>query len=252
MDNKTTPKYQINYSEDLHISISKGNIKVGNIPQFNTLPGDEALKLSSGQVLTNVKGTCAGCCSDCKHSCYAVKCCMYHHNSIIPAWAKNTVIMRSDPEKVRREINEFCAKNAVKYFRYHTSGEIESQEQLKLYCDICKDNDDVIFYVYTKRFDLLNEYFVKKGNSLPENFIINLSEWHGNLKPYLESSDAGTKEFFSKLNIFAFDDKSEKAEFAAGLVHCPAIDKTGHETGVTCAQCKRCMKAGHRTSVYEH
>ena len=254
MHDKEIPKYPIYDNGQLHISISQRNGKLGNIPQFNTLPGDELLRNGNGQYLTNIKGTCGGCCSDCKSSCYAIKCCLFHHNSTIPAWGRNTVIMRNDPEKVKREIKDYCTKNIVRYFRFHTSGEIESLDQLKLYCEICNENQDVVFYIYTKRFDLIAEYFVLKENPLPENFVINLSEWHENVKKFLSTYDEyeGVHDFFDKLNVFAFDDKCKEAEYASTLVHCPAIDKTGHETGVTCAQCRRCMKPGHKTAVYEH
>lgn len=248
------PKYPIYDNGQLHIVVSQGNMKLGNIPQFNTLPGDEPLKLKSGQVLTNIKGTCGGCCDDCKKTCYAIRSARLHHNSNIAAWGKNTVIIRNEPEKVKREIKEFCQKNVVKYFRFHTSGEFESIEQIKLYCEICNENDDVIFYVYTKRFDLIFKYFVIDGNKVPDNFVINLSEWHGNIENFIANCgyQKAASDLFGKLNIFAYDDNCKRAAFAKTLVHCPAIDKTGHETGITCAQCRRCMKHGSKTAVYAH
>lgn len=252
MTPNNNPKYPIYDNGQLHISISQRNGKLGNIPQFNTLPGDELLTLSNGQVLTNIKGTCGGCCADCKSSCYALRSAIYHHNSVVPAWSRNTVILRNEPEKVKREIKEFCEKNIVRYFRFHTAGELESIEQLELYCEICKENEDVIFYIYTKRFDLIAEYFVIQGNALPENFIINLSEWHDNIENFVESIENDDKhdavmDFINSLNFFAFDDT-----YSSAYPHCPAIDKTGHETGITCAQCRRCTKRGSKTAVYPH
>ena len=43
-------------------------------------------------------------------------------------------------------------------------------------------------------------------------------------------------------------------EYLKNIFHCPAIDKNGHETGVTCASCKRCfsVKNGDKTAVYKH
>jgi hypothetical protein len=255
MLNNDTPKYPIYDNGQLHISISQRNGKLGNIPQFNTLPGDEPLKLGSGKVLTNIVGTCGNCCADCKTTCYAVRAATYHHNSVVPAWGRNTVILRNEPEKVLREITEFCQKNVVKYFRFHTAGELEHTAQLELYCEICRANPDVIFYIYTKRFDLLAGLFLSGKYEIPENFVINLSEWHGNLQKFIDDNDGSAgqiKALFDKMNVFAFDDKTENSAYAATLVHCPAIDNTGHETGVTCAQCRRCMKAGHKTAVYSH
>lgn len=254
MQNNDTPKFPIYDNGKLHISISQRNGKLGNIPQFNILPGNEPLVLSSGRPLTNITGTCGGCCDDCKASCYAVRAAVFHHNAIIPAWGRNTVILRNDPDKVKREITEFCNKNIVKYFRFHTAGELENINQLELYCEICNANPDVIFYIYTKRFDLLTDYFVLVGNKVPKNFVINLSEWHGNIEDFISNTHyAGTfRKFFDTLNVFAYDDKTPESSYAASLVHCPAIDKTGHETGITCAQCRRCMKPGHLTAVYSH
>jgi hypothetical protein len=254
MEQNTKPKYPIYDKGQLRVSISQRNIKLGNIPQFNTLPGDEPLETPSGRPLTNIKGTCGKYCKECKSVCYAVRCARIHHNTVIPAWGANTVILRNDPEKVRREINEYCRKNIVKYFRFHTSGELESTEQLSLYCDICDDNPDVTFYIYTKRLDLIVEYFHSDHGQrdIPSNFVINVSEWRGSLDSYATGLDDGTEAFLKNLNLFAYDDGTEATEHVRDFVHCPAIDSTGHETGITCAQCRRCMRKGSVTAVYQH
>jgi hypothetical protein len=157
--------------------------------------------------------------------------------------------MRNNPDKVRESINEYCAKNIVKYFRFHTAGEIESVEQLDLYATICRDNPDVVFYIYTKNFAALQDWFEmlsERNEGIPENFVINLSEWHGNL----EFIGKTGHDLFKECNIFSYDD-GEDCHFS-GHPHCPAIDKGGHETGVTCAQCRRCMRKGSITAVYAH
>lgn len=248
-------KYPIYDNGQLHVSISKGNIKVGNIPQFNTLPGDSLFRMSNGQTLTNIVGTCGGCCKDCVKDCYAVRSLMFHHNSVCKAWGGNTVILRYAPDKVRSEIKEYCMKNIVKYFRFHTSGEIENEGQLKLYCDICDDNPDVTFYIYTKRFDIICDLFVRHAvRIVPENLVINLSEWNNNIEDYVNSiygqdEREKVREFLNTLNVFAYDDGEHQT---SAPIHCPAIDRKGHETGVTCAMCRRCMTKGMRTSVYAH
>ena len=246
-------KYPIYDDGQLHVSISSRNNKVGNIPQFNTLPGNGLLTLANGQLLTNIEGTCGSYCEGCKKTCYAIRCAIRHHNSVIPAWAKNTAILRNDPEKVKKEIKEYCNKNIVKYFRFHTSGELESIEQLRLYCEICEENSDIVFYMYTKRFDLLAEYFVTMKNRVPGNFIINLSEWHGNVHEFVAKRNSKEiADFFSSLNVFSYDDHTPESIYAKDLTHCPAINVNGHETGITCAQCRRCMRKGSRTAVHKH
>lgn len=243
-------KYPIYDYGQLSVSISKGNGKLGNIPQFNLLPTNGILTLANGLPLTNIVGTCGKYCKECESVCYAKKCALLHHNSIIPAWARNSLLVRENGKKVKSAIKEYCNKNIVQYFRFHTSGELENMEHLKLYADICNENPEVTFFIYTKAFDLLQAWFeeLEKHNLFPpDNFIINLSEWHGNLD-FLKKPT--THPYFKRCHIFAYDDQSDKCQYAY-LPHCPAIDKNGHETGVTCAQCRRCMK-GYDTAVYAH
>ena len=238
--------YPVYDSGESHVSISKGNQKLGNIPGFNTLAGDGILSLSNGKQLTNIEGTCKGVCEHCKSSCYAINFLRFHHKNTVSAYARNTMIMRNDPEKVCAEITEYCKKNIVRYFRYHTSGEIESVEQLKTYASICYMNQDVTFYIYTKNFAVLEKWFEdldKNGLTIPENFIINLSEWKDNLS----FMNGKHHRFFDECNIFAYDEDYDK-----DYTHCPAINKTGHETGTTCAMCRRCMRKGNKTAVYPH
>lgn len=101
---------------------------------------------------------------------------------------------------------------------------------------------------------MIASYFGYMNNEVPENLVINLSEWHGNINDYIRNTENSEKigALFDSLNIFAYDDNTSQSEFAKTLIHCPAIDKTGHETGITCAQCRRCMRKGNKTAVYQH
>ena len=85
--------------------------------------------------------------------------------------------------------------------------------------------------------------------------MINLSEWHGNIEKFINtevqpSCQDKVRDLFNSLNIFFYDDNTD--DRFVGAAHCPAIDRDGHETGVTCAQCRRCMKHGSKTAVYSH
>lgn len=243
-NNSQTPLYPVYDTGELSVTISKGNTKMGNIPNFNTLPGNKPLTKSNGKPLTNIKGTCGKYCGSCFKYCYAVKFVRFHNNSTVRVYAMNTLIMRNDPEKLKRAIKEYCEKNVVKYFRYHTSGEVESVSQMETYTEICKENPDVVFYLYTKAFDILNEWF-EQHKSIPDNLVINLSQWHNKL------TDLINPFLLSLCNVFAYDD-GESGQEVEDMIHCPAVDKQGHETGITCAQCRRCMKRGNSTAVYSH
>ena len=142
------PKYDIQITEETQPSISKGNHKIGkDIYSFSLLPGDEPLSINDGELLTNVSGTCTGICGDCKKYCYAVRDAKLHHNATIPAWAKNTLLMRWNLSKLMDKIDNFIKTHSVGTWRWQVAGEIESYEYLEAMNDIAKKNPTVKFGV---------------------------------------------------------------------------------------------------------
>ena len=234
--------YPMTYHEDMKISLVNGNNKVGKgIWCFNTLPGDKPLCNSTKGQLTDIHGTCGGCCDGCANDCYAIRDGKLHHNACIPAWGKNTLIARHNIDGLFEQIKGDLIKKKAKVLRWHSAGEIESFNYLLHMVKLAVELPDVQFYCYTKRFDYISQY-LKEYKNLPENFIVNISVWNGNDKGY----------DFGKLNKFIYDDGTNPE--VSKMVHCPAVDKKGHSTGVKCSQCGRCYKGnlGSVTAVYAH
>ena len=60
--------YEFNL-ETCKLHISKGNSKLGEgVFNISLLPSDTPLSKKDGTKLTNIAGTCGGCCDNCKHS----------------------------------------------------------------------------------------------------------------------------------------------------------------------------------------
>lgn len=232
-------KYECYLTNETHVNIQNGNLKLGKgIYSINLLAGDEPLTKKDGTQLTNVSGTCGGCCTNCKSDCYAIKTQVYRNRNI-PSWANNTLLAKYDMDRFFNEIQSFIDNNMVSAIRYHSFGEIPSYEYLLKMVELATNNADVKFYTYTKRYEWLERY-VREHYLLPSNLVINVSIWHNNYNnPY------GFAEFI-------YDDGTD--EEIAKLPHCPAVDKNGNETGFTCAKCKRCLRAknGDRIAVYSH
>jgi hypothetical protein len=97
------------------------------------------------------------------------------------------------------------------------------------------------FYFYTKRFDLVEKY-LKECGEFPKNLICNISEWKGNTEGFN----------LVGLNIFTYDDGTDDS--LKSVPHCPAVNKNGGKTGISCDQCKRCFSKnnGLITAVYAH
>lgn len=229
-------KYDLYLDGTNRISIAKGNQKVGGIFNISLLPSDEPIAKKDGTVLTNIKGTCGGCCSGCKNNCYAIKFCVYHHNSVIKSWGNNTLLARENMSEFFHQLDEYFKKNIIAVFRWHVGGEFFSKEYMKSVYEFCAKHNNVKFYVYTKRFKWVEELDSIK----PNNLVVNVSIWHNN--------------YNNPLNYptFIYDDGIN--ENIAKMPHCPAVDKDGHETGITCAQCRRCFNAknGDNIAVYAH
>lgn len=232
-------KFERFLTDATHVHIQNGNAKTGKgIYTINLLAGASPLTLKDGTTLTNVSGTCKGCCEGCCESaCYARNTQIYR-NSNIPTWADNTLLALYDIDTYFREIQNFINKNMVAVIRFHAFGEIPSYEYFLEMVTLANTNPDVKFYTYTKRFNFL-EKFLCDGGAIPKNLVINVSIWHGNYE-----NKYGLPEFI-------YDDGAEKLD---KIPHCPAVDKDGQNTGITCAMCKRCINAkqGTKTAVYAH
>lgn len=234
--------YNLKYTKDLKVHITKGNQKIGkSIYSFSVLPGYEYITSKDKGQLINIHGTCKGVCKHCeKEGCYAIRDAKRFHNTALKAWAENTLLMRNDLKGTMRQITEYINKNKnMKTLRWNVAGELENYEQLIALVKLAKDNPNIQIYFYTKRFDIIQKYI--DCNKFPINLVCNISKWHDNIKEYN----------FDGLNIFAYDDGNDPE--IKNWTHCPAVDKNGKETGITCDVCQRCTKQkGYKTAVYAH
>lgn len=232
-------KFESYLNENTHVHIVDGNRKLGKgIYCVNLLAGDKPITKKDGTQLTNISGTCKGCCSGCKSKCYAINIQRCRNNNI-PSWNDNTILAKEEPDVFFEEIQQFLDRSIVAAFRFHSFGEIPNYDYLVRMVDLAKANSNVRFYTYTKRFSWVEKY-LEENKELPSNFVINMSIWHKNY-----SNPYGLPEFI-------YDDGTE--EDVAKLPHCPAVGADHHETGITCARCKRCINAkkGDRIAVYAH
>lgn len=254
-------KYQIS-NPKLHIS--KGNSKIGKgIYSFSTLPGNEKHMIYvKGELLTDIPGTCTKHCETCHNACYAFNSARLHHNAVIPAWAENTLLLRS--KKLEKAMNEYLtAKNKkkvkVEILRVHVSGEFESVKDIEMWNRIAKQHPEVQFGVYTKNYEAVDKFMQKYGDT-EQNFVVNISQWHG-------AADKFLAKYPGKFNVFTYDDTNLKdcnlpekeKERLAGLRRCPAVDAKGHHKKdvngepITCDRCTYCYKkSGKETAVYAH
>lgn len=187
--------------DKLHVSISKGNRKIGRVMNVSTPP-----------ILA------CGNCRNCKHFCYDIKACLQYINVRI-ARCRNIVILRRDRNKFFDEIDDAITRRRKnKYFRWHVAGDIIDYDYFCRMVEIAKKHTDFTFWTYTKMYSIVNQYVKEHGNdrktAIPDNFNVMFSEWDGMplINPY------GFKIFTCKMKYgnINHDDK-----FFDNLFKCP-------------------------------
>jgi len=141
----------------VQVFISKGNTKLGLLPNFN-LPARSFI-LNGQRVVT-----CPGASLLCRKVCYAQKG-QYAHSNVIPLeYAVNYLaslrddfvptmvkaITVAEDQNEKQWISTYNKRPQAKLFRLHTSGDFYSAEYARKWLEIAKALPDVHFYAYTK------------------------------------------------------------------------------------------------------
>ena len=143
----------------MKVSISTGNRKMGAIPSVSLPP----------------IVTCpAGC--PCAKKCYAAKMARIYP-SVRKAYKNNLDILQSNPGEYWHQVNQAVKMN--RYFRFHVSGDIPTPEYFAEMVNVARQNPDTEILVFTKRYQIVNEYITSNGN-LPENMHLIFSQWGDN------------------------------------------------------------------------
>lgn len=152
-----------NSGERWHVSISKGNIKMGDVPSVSTLP------------LVTCPKVCRETCG--KEGCYAEKIACLRPN-VARSYARNTVYRLKDPTGYYEEIHNFIRFSGCRSFRFHVSGEMTRYSDMLEIAVIAEYYPNCDILVFTKQFEIVNSYIDYYGE-LPGNLHIVFSEWDG-------------------------------------------------------------------------
>ena len=142
----------------IEIKISKGNTKLGNIPNVSTIPVKDC-----------------GNCDACKTDCYALKS-WRMYPSVRNAWKHNSNAFRNNLDESMQSIRKYLDKKKPDYFRIHQAGDFLSQKHLNAWIKLAREYPETKFLAYTKMHSL-------NFRSKPDNFNILLSMFPGMAKP---------------------------------------------------------------------
>lgn len=216
----------------------KGNIKLGsNIWTFNKLAGNIELN--------GCKGTCGKHCTGCfypndpkRSKCYvfnSYRMYGWDKSTVMNAHIKNTNTIRKNIELAFNDLDMQLkrAHNKPVAVRIHSSGELETPQELIKWFGLAVRNPKIPFYIYTKNYEVVEE--VVKRMQIPDNFFINISIWH---KEGVECYEK--LKCYKNIRAFVYCD-DYKYGFKMDAM-CPAYDAKGkmnHE--MTCDKCGICF-----------
>ena len=163
------------------VSISNNNSKMGAVSSVSTLPFI----------------TCPARCADsCGSICYAAKLANLRP-SVLKSYARNTALAMLRPDLYFAQIN--VAVMAVRYFRFHVSGDIMNAAYFGKMVEIAVNNPHTEILVFTKRFEIVNAWMDENGD-LPANMHVLFSGWE-NMSPITPHSLPETNVFGSEDEI---------------------------------------------------
>ena len=163
-------KTRIENGELLKVSISKDNRKIGKV-----------LNISIAPIIT-----CGNMAKYCMRLCYDVKAVLQYPGTLL-ARARNTALAMYNPQEYFSQIRKaLSARKAHFYCRWHVGGDILNSAYFAEMVQIAKEYPYYIFWTYTKKYAIVNDYISKNG-TLPKNMIVMFSVWktkdeNGNIK----------------------------------------------------------------------
>lgn len=139
------------------ISISKGNVKMGEIKSVSLPP----------------IVTCASGCT-CAKKCYAKRMCRY--KNVRESYNRNLEILNNNPSDYWGQVEDAICTS--RFFRFHVAGDIPNYEYLLDMVDVARSNPHCDILVFTKKYDLVNKA-LDTGVIIPNNLHLIFSEWVG-------------------------------------------------------------------------
>lgn len=152
---------KLNFADmkDLHISISRGNSKMGAVPSVSLPPvktcSPEAVKF-------------------CGRKCY-VRRYVGRRKTVRDAYERNLYLLENEPEKFWREVNAAVAMTT--HFRFGVSGDIPDVYYLANMAEIALNNPHCEILCFTKQYAIVNSYLSTR--TFPDNLHIIFSAWKG-------------------------------------------------------------------------
>ena len=187
----------------MKLTISKGNMKLGNIPNLSLPP-----------IKTCANGI------QCAKKCYAMKAYRQYLN-VRKAWDGNLALWYAFPWDFQTQLHIFLEKKRPRYFRYHVGGDIPSRDYGIMIWNTAGAFPKTQFLVYTKRPSQIDW-----DRPFPKNLHVLVSRWPGDQLTHCVSSKLHAQ-------AWVLDPNNPDSRIPKRAFECPG----------SCQTCKFCYHA---------
>ena len=169
----------------------------------------------------------------CKAGCYACKGCQ-NMAKVQAAYYRNLRLYNDDPDNFFEQVYFKIKFSGLPKVRVFDSGDLPSYDFLERLVEVCKKTPETKWMMFTKKYEIVNEYIEKNGN-LPDNLNVIFSAWH-KLWSVPNPHNLGVA-------YVDFKDKTLNPEFPKNAFVCP-----GRES--TCSACGACWSKKLKAVVF--
>ena len=214
---------------------------------FHATDGNEKTG-KAGNYNLPIEYTCKHDCECYKDgSCYACNGCYNFYDNQAQYTENYNFFMQADDETFIAYISWFIWKEKLTLFRYFTCGDIPNTRFFRLVHEIARRNPQVKFWLYTKKYSIVNSYYDENGiASKPENLTVLFSHWmnkDGSYYPMNNPYNLPTSEFIP----FGREDLKAKVTHV-----CPCSDPDSIATCETCDKPCYNLSFGESMGLCEH
>lgn len=201
----------------MKLTISKGNMKLGGMPNLSLPPGVTCRKDAP-----------------CRGACYAQKAWRQYPN-VRKAWRGNWALWQKQPVEFEHKLDDWITKHKPDVFRWHVGGDIPDGGYLSMMRRIAVMHEGTTFFAYTKRYDLLEQV----AGLGPSNLVLIASRWPGLPCPEVVDRMFPRAYYVPKGGA----DEGQMVEWGKWrMLTCPG----------SCAECNFCWTMGPRDTVIFH
>lgn len=189
----------------------------------------------TGRACLNIAFPLVTCRPDapCKQECYAGKGCQ-QIAVVQGAYYRNLRLYYDDPDNFFEQVYYKVKFTGLPKVRWQDSGDIPDAAFFDRVVDLCKKTPNVKHMLFTKKYEIINEYIDKNGE-LPSNLNVLFSAWH---KMWFIPNPHNLG-----IAYIDFNDKSLNPEFPKNAFICP-----GRES--TCSACGACFNKKLKAVIF--